>query len=93
VKVLFDDILYLEAAGNYVNFVVKDRPPVLSRSTFLEVISQLPGHQFARVHRSFVVAINKIDKLERHQVTIGNKRIPVSEVYYQELVKELGRKQ
>jgi len=92
VKVLFDDILYLEAAGNYVNFVVKDRPPVLSRSTFLEVISQLPGHQFARVHRSFVVAINKIDKLERHQVTIANKKIPVSEVYYQELLKELGRK-
>jgi two-component system, LytTR family, response regulator len=91
VKVLFEDILYLEAAGNYVNFVVKDRS-VLSRYTFLEVIGLLPENKFVRVHRSFVVAINKMDKVERHQVTIGNKKIPVSEAYYPELLAVLGKK-
>jgi DNA-binding LytR/AlgR family response regulator len=91
VKVLFDDIVYLEAAGNYVNFVLKDKQ-VLSRYTFLEALGLLPAKQFVRVHRSFVVAINKIEKLERHQVTIGGKKIPVSEGYYAELVGMLKGK-
>jgi two-component system, LytTR family, response regulator len=91
VKVLFEDILYLEAAGNYVNFVVKDRS-VLSRYTFLEVIVLLPENKFVRVHRSFIVAINKMEKVERHQVTIGNKKIPVSEAYYPELLAVLGKR-
>jgi two-component system, LytTR family, response regulator len=92
VKVLFEDILYLEAAGNYVSFVVKDKPPVLSRSTFLEVWNALPEYKFVRVHRSYVVAINKIEKVERHQVSIAGKKIPVSEGYYGELVRRLKGK-
>ena len=84
VKVLFEDILYLEAAGNYVSFVLKERT-ILSRSTFNEAVTQLPSDKFVRIHRSFVVAINKIDKLEKHQVTIGTVKIPVGEAYSQNL--------
>ena len=85
VKVLFDEILYLEAGGNYVTFVLKDRN-VLSRSTLNEAINLLPPQKFIRVHRSFVVSAPKIDKIERHQVTLGDVRIPVSEAYSQNLV-------
>lgn len=84
VKVYFEDILYLEAAGNYVTFVLKDKN-VLSRSTFIEAINLLPSDKFVRIHRSFLVAINKIDKIEKHQVTIHNLQIPVSEAYSQDL--------
>ncbi|HEX6334457.1 MAG TPA: LytTR family DNA-binding domain-containing protein [Flavisolibacter sp.] len=84
VKVQFDDILYLEAAGNYVTFVLKDRN-ILSRSTFVEATSLLPQEKFARIHRSFLVAISKIDKVERHQVTIGTRTVPVGEAYSQNL--------
>jgi two-component system LytT family response regulator len=80
IKVLFDDILYLEAAGNYVNFVLKEGT-VLSRSTFNEAVNQLPSEKFVRVHRSYVVAANKVDKVEKHQVTIGKVKIPVGEAY------------
>lgn len=80
VKVMYDEILYLEAAGNYVTFVLSDRN-VLSRSTFAEAMNLVPAGKFLRVHRSYLVAINKIDKIERHQVTIKNKRVPVSEAY------------
>lgn len=80
VKVMFDDILYLEASGNYVTFVLTDKN-VLSRSTFAEAINLVPADKFLRVHRSFLVAINKIDKIERHQVTLRNKKVPVSEAY------------
>jgi two-component system, LytTR family, response regulator len=79
-KVMYDDILYLEAAGNYVNFVLKDKK-ILSRSTFNEVLNLLPTPRFVRVHRSYIVSVNKIDKVERHQVTINNVPIPLSEAY------------
>ncbi len=83
-KVLHDDILYLEAAGNYITFVLKDKN-ILSRSTIIEIINLLPSHKFVRIHRSYLVAVNKIDKIERHQVTINNIKIPVSEAYSQDL--------
>lgn len=80
VKLLFEDILYLEAAGNYVTFVTNDKK-VLSRCTFAEMLNVVPQAKFQRVHRSFIVNVNKVDKVERHQVTIGAHRIPVSEAY------------
>jgi two-component system LytT family response regulator len=85
VKVMYEDILYLEATGNYVTFVLKDNKKVLSRGTFAESINLVPMDSFVRVHRSFFVAINKIDKVERHQVTIGKNAVPVSEAYVAEL--------
>jgi DNA-binding LytR/AlgR family response regulator len=90
VKVFFEDILYLEAAGNYITFVLKDKT-VLSRLTFNEATSILPPQKFVRTHRSFIVAINKIDKAERYQVIINKKSIPVSEAYSQELAAALKK--
>ena len=84
-KIFFDEILFLEAAGNYVTYTLKDRK-VVARSTFLESVQQLPAGDFLRVHRSFVVALNKIEKVERHQVSIGKDTIPVSEAYRQDLM-------
>ena len=84
VKVMYDDIQYLEATGNYVTFVLTDKK-VLARSTFAEAIHWLPQQKFVRVHRSYLVAVNKINKVERHQVTIGNAKVPVSEAYISQL--------
>jgi two-component system LytT family response regulator len=84
VKVMYDEILYLEATGNYVTFVLTDKK-VLARSTFAEAIHWLPQQKFVRVHRSYLVAVNKINKVERHQVTIQTHKIPVSEAYNQQL--------
>ena len=90
VKVMFDDILYLEATGNYVTFVLKDKN-ILSRSTFAEAINLLPPGKFVRIHRSFFVAINKIDKVEKQQVTINKNKIPVSEAYSDQLMNAIGK--
>jgi len=90
VKVAIDDILYLEASGNYVTYVLQGRS-ILSRSTMTEAIEQLPAGRFVRVHRSYVVALNKIDKVERIQVTIGKQVLPVSEGYAAALATALTR--
>ncbi|HQS51372.1 MAG: DNA-binding response regulator [Sphingobacteriales bacterium 17-39-43] len=79
-KVQFDDILYLEAAGNYVNFVLKSKS-LLSRMTFAELEVILPKNKFIRIHRSYMVAVSAINRIERHQVHINDIQIPVSESY------------
>ena len=86
VKVMYEEIQYLEAAGNYVTFVLKDKS-ILSRSTFVEAMNLLPSNKFIRIHRSFIVALNKISKAERHQVTIDGIIIPVGESYSQNLAE------
>lgn len=83
-KVHFDDILYLEAAGNYVNFVLKNKS-LLSRMTFAELEVILPKNKFVRTHRSYMAAINAIQKIERHQLTIFDHTIPVSDSYLSNL--------
>ncbi len=90
VKVLYDEILYTEATGNYVTFVLSDKN-ILSRMTFNEAVNILPAEKFVRVHRSFQVAINKIDKVERQQVTIGKMTIPVSEGYVESLMAAIQK--
>ena len=87
-RVLYDDIQFLEAAGNYVTYHLRNRK-VLSRSTFMEAISQLPPGKFVRVHRSFYVAIDKIEKIERQQLIVNNTKIPVSEAYRKDILSLL----
>jgi len=84
VRVNFGDIYYLEATGNYVNFVLKDKT-ILSRMTITEVEANLPPDQFVRVHRSFIAAVNKIDKIERHQILVNGAVLPVGSSYFQNI--------
>jgi len=80
VRVNFDDIYHLEATGNYVNFILKDSK-VLTRMTITEVEALLPAEKFIRIHRSFIAAVNKIDKIERHQVSVNGFLLPVGGAY------------
>jgi two-component system LytT family response regulator len=84
VKVMFDEICYLEATGNYVNFELKDKQ-LLSRMTISEVENLLPADQFIRIHRSFIAAVKKVEKIERHQLVVNGAVLPVGSSYYQNL--------
>lgn len=81
VKVNFDDLLFCEANGNYVNFQLP-KEKILSRMTLAEVEKILPSN-FVKSHRSFLVNIQHIQKIERHQLTVGDKLVPIS-VSFQE---------
>jgi two-component system LytT family response regulator len=84
VKVMFDDIYYLESEGNYISFVTKNGK-LLTRMTFAELESLLPHPDFIRIHRSFIISKNQVDKIERGQVIIKGIVIPVGESYAQNL--------
>jgi len=77
IKIVFADLLYLEGAGNYMSFIMADGRRIMSRLTMAEVVSLLPADIFARIHRSYIVNKNKVDRIEKHQLHIGKVVIPV----------------
>lgn len=79
-KVLLHDLCYLEAEGNYVNYVLPDRQ-LLSRQSLSDALLALPERQFVRIHRSFVVAVAKVQKISRYAVWVNDREIPVGASY------------
>ncbi|QCR23729.1 LytTR family DNA-binding domain-containing protein [Pontibacter sp. SGAir0037] len=75
-----EEILYLEASGNYVTFVTKDKK-VATLNSLSEVQSTLPADRFVRVHKSYVVALPHIDIIESYQVRIAGTEIPIGRTY------------
>jgi len=88
IQIKFNDILYIQGEDNYVSIFEKDKR-TLTRITLTELQSKLPEDQFLRVHKSYIVAIFKIEKAETHQLIINNFKIPVSKVYRNVLLKML----
>lgn len=79
-KVMLKDILFIEADGNYVTWVLSGNR-LLSRQTLNDVQAVLPADQFIRVHRSYIIALDKVSRLSRHELTVGDKQIPVGASY------------
>lgn len=79
-KVQLDEVLYLESAGNYVNFVLQDKK-VMSRLSMQEAMALLPVADFTRVHRSFIVANHKIDRIDRSCIYIRQASIPIGAAF------------
>ena len=81
VKINFDAITWVESDGNYMKYCFTDQSPILIRQTIQQALEFLPSHQFQRVHRSFIIAIDAIEKVEVHQVHIGTNQIPIGTKY------------
>ncbi|MEP7321825.1 MAG: LytTR family DNA-binding domain-containing protein [Saprospiraceae bacterium] len=79
-RLKFDEILFIEAMGDYVKFHVKDKFYAI-HTTLKTVEDRLPLQAFARVHRSYIVAIDKIDIIQEGTIIINKKLIPVADSY------------
>ncbi|MBX2954188.1 MAG: response regulator transcription factor [Leadbetterella sp.] len=79
-KIFFDDILFVISQGNYMEYHLKDRK-LLCRQTLQEALQQLPAEKFVRLHRSYIVATDKIDKVSRTAVWVHKTEIPVGASY------------
>ena len=76
-RVLIDDILFVEKESNYLVFVTPAKK-ILVRSNMNEVFSLIPASKFCQVHKSFVIALNKVETVDAHEVVLLQKhRIPI----------------
>ncbi|WP_224999096.1 LytTR family DNA-binding domain-containing protein [Cesiribacter sp. SM1] len=82
VRIAFSDILYIEGLKDYVKVHLESNPkPVLSLSSLKVLEEKLPARRFMRIHRSYIVALDKISAVSRNRVQIGENSIVVSEQY------------
>lgn len=82
VRISFDDILFVESMKDYVKIFLKNsKKPIFSLMTMTNLEDKLPSTTFMRVHRSYIISLNKIESTERNGIMIDNHRIPVGESY------------
>ena len=89
VKIMVDEIRYIESLKDYVRIFLPDRQ-VITKQTITALEEMLPEHDFTRIHRSFIVAVNKIDSYNLNAVFIGKTELPVGPLYKHELARRLG---
>jgi two-component system LytT family response regulator len=88
VRINLEQLLFIQGQDNYVRLCESGKQ-TLTRMTLSDLIEQLPPNEFVRVEKSFIVAISKIDRIEKHQLIIGTERIPVSQSYRINLFESL----
>lgn len=88
-KVNFDDIIYLESEHVYITIHTMKRK-FLVRSTMQEYLENLDPAKFFRVHRSYVINLDKIDKINTGNIIVGGAEIPISKNYRDDLLKMLN---
>jgi len=92
VRVALSDILYVEGLKDYVKVHLKSAPrPLLSLMSLRAMEEKLPPRHFLRIHRSFIVALDKIEAVRRLTVQIGTETIPVGEQYKEAFQQFLSR--
>ena len=88
-RISIDDILFLEAMGDYVKVHTAQKFHVV-HATLKSIEEKLPASKFIRVHRSYIVAINKIDYIQEGTISIGKTSIPVADTHKSNLNKRLN---
>lgn len=84
------DITYIEGSGDYITIHTENGIPLQTLMSLKTIEEQLPKSQFARVHRSFIVNIQKIRTIERQRIVFGKVHIPISDSFKDEFFRIMG---
>ncbi len=88
-KILLDDILYVESLKDYIKVVTPSRN-IVTKQSISSLEEMLPKNNFVRIHRSFIVAINKIESFTSDTIEIAKHELPISRMYRHEVEKLLN---
>lgn len=86
IKVILNDILYIESLKDYIK-INTSKGTLITKQSISSIESALPENDFVRIHRSFIVALNKIDSYTNTDVYIGKAELPIGPLYRHEVVK------
>jgi DNA-binding LytR/AlgR family response regulator len=89
VKVMLNEILYVEGMGNYVK-IFTENGMVITKNSMTTVETMLPESSFMRIHRSFIVSKSKVKAFSGEVVTIGKIEIPIGKLYKNSVIKLLS---
>ena len=89
-RIDFHDIIYIKGMGAYLQ-IVSHQSKIMTLQSFAQIEKQLPPDQFLRVHKSYIVALDKIKSIERNVIIIENERIPVGKNYMENFYQYIYR--
>ncbi|WP_108809351.1 LytR/AlgR family response regulator transcription factor [Aquimarina spinulae] len=87
-KVDFSEIIYIESYSDYVKIHCSSNT-IVTRETISTIESKLPQQYFMRTHRSYIIAISRIDSFSNEEIIVGKKSIPISRNYKAEVLSRL----
>jgi DNA-binding LytR/AlgR family response regulator len=85
IRVMLDDILYIEGLKDYVRIYLTDGSDVMSLMNMKKMEDYLPRPEFLRTHRSYIVHMPKAEIVERFHILFGEQKIPISESYKEDV--------
>ena len=88
-KVQIREILFVQGLKDYIR-IQTTKEKIMTLLSFAKLAELLPEEKFLRVNRSFVVALDKIDHIEKNKIRIGDQNIPISDTYAEAFFKKLG---
>ncbi|WP_292010462.1 LytTR family DNA-binding domain-containing protein [Chryseobacterium sp.] len=93
VKINFSEILYIEGLKDYVKIFTSSNPkPILTLMSLKKLEEELSSEQFMRVHRSYIISLDKIEAIERNHIVIGEQQISIAPQYKEALQSYIDRK-
>jgi len=90
-KIQLDDILYIEGLKDYISIFTKTER-VITLQNMKKMEETLPQTQFIRVHKSYIISLDKIESIERSRISIVGKIIPIGDTYREEFFKRIDTK-
>ena len=88
VKINFDEILYIESLSDYIKIHTLDKLHV-TRETITNIEAKLPSDSFLRIHRSYIISIDKIESFTNEFIEVSKKAIPISRSYKKSVLLKL----
>lgn len=90
-KILLKDIIYIESSKDYI-CIFTNNEKVITRETTTDFEQRLPSDSFLRIHRSFIINMNRIDTISYDEISLGDFSLPVGRSYKDDAMKVLGIK-
>ncbi len=91
-KIMLNEILYIEGMRDYLRIHTTGKK-IMTLQSFTELEQLIPAHLVCRVHKSYMVAINKIESIERNRIKIADQLIPVSDTYKDAFLQLINNRQ
>lgn len=88
VKIPFEEILYIETLDDYIKIHQHEKKVVLTIMSLKKVLEKLPGEEFVRVHRSFIVPLKRIESVRGKNIMVAGQEIPIGKNYEKEFLEQ-----
>jgi len=91
VKIVFSEIRLIEGLKDYLKIHLGETKPLIIRMSLKSIEEKLPPGKFFRIHKSYIIAVSHITTIRRNSVFLGELELPLSDLYKEDLMREIGQ--